>query len=167
MKKLFFILSISMIMASCAVTHVEDDRVAYREYSVRNTEPTQSPIVVAPLLAELEILTEQSISQTVVYEDFTVRSSNIKEIENYKKMAVYTVASKHNADTMVGALVNVDTTVYGKLSITVTGYPARYIKFRTMEEKDAWIMKMNKEDKASKEDKKQPAKVGGLLNILK
>lgn len=167
MKKLFVILSISMIMSSCAVTHVEDDRVAYREYSVRNTEPTQSPIVVAPLLAELEILTEQSISQTVVYEDFTVRSSNIKEIENYKKMAVYTVASKHNADTMVGALVNVDTTVYGKLSITVTGYPARYIKFRTMEEKDAWIMKMSKEDKASKEDKKQPAKAGGLLNILK
>ena len=167
MKKLFVVLSISMIMASCAVTHIEDDRIAYREYSTRNTEPAQSPIVVAPVLAELEILTEQSISQTVTYDDFTVRASNIKEIDNYKKRAVYTVASKYNADTMVGALVNVDTTVYGKLSITVTGYPARYIKFRTMEEKDAWIMKLNKEDNISKDNKKQSAKAGGLLNILK
>ena len=163
MKKLFFILPISMIMASCATTN----NVAYREYSARNTEPTQSPIVVAPLLAELEILTEQSVSNTIVYEDFIVQASNVQEIDNYKKLAVYTIASKYNADTMVGALVNVDTTVYGKLSITVTGYPARYIKFRTMEEKDVWITKMNKEDKTSNDDKKQPTKAGGLLNILK
>lgn len=167
MKKLFLILSVSLMVASCAVTHVEDDRVAYREFSVRNTEPTQSPIVVAPLLAELEILTEQCISQTIIYEDFTVRSSNIKEIESYKKKAIYTVASKYNADTMVGALVNIDTTLYGKLSITVTGYPARYIKFRTMEEKDAWIMNLGKEGEASKVDKKQSTKAGNLLNILK
>ena len=163
MKKLFFILPISMIMASCAATN----NVAYREYSARNTEPTQSPIVVAPLLAELEILTEQSVSNTIVYEDFIVQASNVQEIDNYKKLAVYTIARKYNADTMVGALVNVETTVNGKLSVTVTGYPARYIKFRTMEEKDVWITKMNKEDKTSNDDKKQPAKAGGLLNILK
>ena len=150
-------------MASCAATN----NVAYREYSARNTEPTQSPIVVAPLLAELEILTEQSVSNTIVYEDFIVQASNVQEIDNYKKLAVYTIARKYNADTMVGALVNVETTVNGKLSVTVTGYPARYIKFRTMEEKDVWITKMNKEDKTSNDDKKQPAKAGGLLNILK
>lgn len=162
MKKLFLILTVLLIAVSCAV----NDRIAYREYSTRNTEPAQS-VVVAPLLAELEIITKQSVSQTVVFEDFTVMSSNIKEIENYKKMAIYTVASKYNADTMVGALVNVDTTTHGKLSITVTGYPARYIKFRTMEEKDAWIVKLNKEDKALKDNKKQSAKAGDLLNILK
>lgn len=161
MKKFLLIASVALFFASCATTN---DLVIYREYSVRNTEPKQSPIIIAPLLAELQVLTDCSIRETINYDDFTVRSSNIREIENYKKMAIYTVAAKYNADTMVGALVNVDTTTKGKLTITVTGYPARYAKFRTMEEKDTWITNF---DKVGKKSEKQSIKVDGLVNVSK
>ncbi|MBR5807143.1 MAG: hypothetical protein IKY24_00840, partial [Alistipes sp.] len=118
----------------------------------------------APLLAELQVLTDSSVCETINYDNFTVKSSNLKEIENYKKMAIYTVATKYNADTMVGALANVDTTPEGKLTITVTGYPARYVKFRTMEEKDTWITNF---DKVGKKSEKQSIKVDGLVNVSK
>ena len=161
MKKLFIVFSVALFAVSCATS---GNLVAYREYSVRNTEPTQSPIVVAPLLAELQVMTEQSVCETIIYDDFVVKSSNLNEIETYKKLALYTVANKYNADTMVGALINVDTTVYGRLSINVKGYPARYVKFRTMEEKDTWVTELGK---GANEDRGQQPKAGGLLNMLK
>lgn len=133
------------VLAAAAVSCVPQ-RMTYRESSGRNIEPSQSA-VVTPMLADLELVSDTK--QTYVEKTgYYVNSYVIAQIDNYKNMALLNAAKQYDADTMVAAIINVDTDADGKLVITVTGYPARYINFRTMTEKDAWISRVNNCNKA-------------------
>ncbi len=136
MKKFTLLAAIVIMAASCA-----PQRTLYREASGRNIEPAQSG-VITPFIADLEMLsdTKQTYVETTDYE---VTMEVIRNIESFKKMALLNAAKKFNADTMVAALINVDTTDKGLLTITVTGYPAKYVNFRNMTEKDVWIQRVS------------------------
>lgn len=133
MKKfLFFTLVVAMCVMSCA-----PQRVIYKEAEVRNLEPAQNAVVV-PLVAELELISPNRISEVYAY-DVDVTTAMLGDIETYKRISLLNTAQKYGADTMVGALISVDTNKKGKLEVTVTGYPARYVNFRSMTKEDAWL----------------------------
>ena len=154
MKRLFLFFFVGFMLTSCNAPK----RVIYREASGRNIEPAQGA-VITPLVADLEIISQQSVRNTITF-DVVVKTDMLGEIENFKRMALLQTAHKYNADTMVAALMNVDTNQNGNLEITVTGYPARYINFRPMTEKDQWITKFDGE---SRNIKKKEQKVSGGL----
>ena len=136
-KLLLLVVAVStVVLVSCT-----PQRIIYRESSGRNVEPTQGAVFTPALVADLHIMTDKSISNTIVFEDILVTTAILNDIDNYKKMALFKTIQKYNADIMVASLTNVDTNAYGQLEITVVGYPARYVNFRQIGSRDSVAMK--------------------------
>lgn len=143
MKKGFIFVAAAATLSACAVT---ETRMVYTEASGRNIEPTQKEVVISPLLADLEILTEERIKPYVQVFPYIITPSVIDNIENFKQTALLNAAQKYNADTMVATSILVETTDEGTLKITVSGYPARYKNFREFRPEDKWITDMDNQD---------------------
>ncbi len=139
MKKSFSFFAI--VTAMLLVVSCGPQRIIYRESSGRNIEPTQGAVFTPALVADLDIMTDKSISNVVVFEDILVTTALLNDIDNYKKMALFQTIQKHNADVMVASMINVNTSPNGLLEITVVGYPARYVNFRQISNKDSVAMK--------------------------
>lgn len=75
-------------------------------------------------------LSVRKIWETIVYDELIVTPDIEPQIPAYKALAIAQVTQNHNADFLLGATINVTTTDEGKLSVTVGGYPARYVNFR-------------------------------------
>ncbi len=132
-------------MTSCFAPKVQvTKKFHYREASGRNIEPTQNAVVV-PMVAHLEVMTEYSIEYVETFYEI-VTPELIDNIATYKKIALWNATKKYSADTMVAALINVETNANGNLVITVCGYPARYKNFRSMKPDDQWILDINSSD---------------------
>ena len=138
MKKLFFFFA---TITTIALTSCSPQRIIYRESSGRNIEPTQGAVFTPALVADLNILTDKSVSNVIVFKDVVVTTAILGEIENYKKMALFQTIQKYNADLMVASMINVDTTPQGHLECTVVGYPARYTNFRQINSADSTAVK--------------------------
>lgn len=161
MKKLFILCISTLLLASCAAPQ----QIIYREAEGRNIEPALNA-VVTPLVADLQLISEQSISELHTF-DVTVTTAILNDIDNYKNIALLRTAKRYNADTLVGAIVNVDTNKEGKLEVMVTGYPARFVNFRSMKEDDMWISKYYQE--RGVQPKVQPTQTNksNFANLLK
>jgi len=147
MKKTFILAAAATAaatMSACAV--VTETRMVYTEAAGRNIEPTQKEVVIAPMLADLEILTEERIKPYVQTFPYVITQSLIDNIENFKQTALLNAAQQYNADTMVAASILVETSDEGTLKITVSGYPARYRNFRKFRPEDRWITDMGNQD---------------------
>ncbi len=140
MKKFIILAAATATLSSCAVV---DTSMRYTEAMGRNIEPTQKQVVISPMLADLDILTEERISPYVQVFPYVITPSIIDNIENFKQTALLNAMQQYNADTMVAASIMVETTDEGLLKITVTGYPARYKNFRKFTPEDTWITNMN------------------------
>ena len=57
-----------------------------------------------------------------------------------KKIALSRAARANNADVLVGSTIDIVTN-NGRLEITVSGYPAHYVKFRKADNKDVELLK--------------------------
>ena len=62
----------------------------------------------------------------------------IANLDGWKKVALNQAAQKYQADAIIGALINVRTE-NNRLIISVTGWPVRYVNFRSATSDDAWI----------------------------
>lgn len=62
----------------------------------------------------------------------------IANLDGWKKVALNQAAQKYRADAIIGALINVRTE-NNRLVISVTGWPVRYVNFRSATSGDAWI----------------------------
>lgn len=67
---------------------------------------------------------------------------NLKYVDNFKRTALLNAAKKYNADVIVGAIIDVETTPQGKFQVSVSGYPARWINFRNATAADTWMVDM-------------------------
>ena len=111
-------------------------KVDYMESSSRYLEPTQS-IMTTPLIADLSVIGGQiSYTETEAFEDYEVTEALIELVPSFKAVALCHAARAHKADMIIGAMVDVITNDKGRLEITITGYPAKYVNFRnaTMED---------------------------------
>ena len=146
MKRLFIIIAATAIVASCAIqpmtppTTVATITYDYQESSVRILEPEQS-MLLSPVMADLEV-SDQKITHTEknAFADIKVTPDVIRNISEFKKIALSRAAKAHNADVLVGTIIDV-VTKNQRLEITVSGYPAYYRNFRNATVADTELIK--------------------------
>lgn len=148
MKRFFLTLAVvAASFTSCAVqTQTPSPNIEivetteYMESTARVLEPKQK-MLLTTLIADLKVA-EQKVyyTETEAFAKFKVTPALLKNISEFKKIAVSRAASAHKADVLVGTTIDV-VTKDGRLVITVSGYPAFYTKFRNVCEKDIVLLK--------------------------
>jgi uncharacterized lipoprotein NlpE involved in copper resistance len=101
-----------------------------------------APSFVKPLVAELLIKKgidgESSIRDQWNFTEEEVISLN-NDVDKLKNRAAFLSTQKHLCDVIVSPMFDVYV-ADGKATVTVSGYPAVYVNFRTMEDKDTtWL----------------------------
>ncbi len=140
MKRFFLTLSVAAAMfTGCATTTVVQT-TDYMESSARVLEPEQSMLLI-PLIADLQVSsTKVYYTETEAFADFEVTTALLQNITELKKIALSRAARAHKADVLVGSTIDV-ITKNQRLQITISGYPAYYVKFRNANEKDVELLK--------------------------
>lgn len=157
MKKLFFLLSGALFLASCVTTtssimpdYVYQETVkAYSEASARNLEPIVTAVAM-PLVVDIKVVGSRiEYTETEAFANITVTDA-IKEygdkfategIAAFKRIALAKAAKAHNVDVIVGATFEVTTTADNHFCIKVCGYPAVYSNFRNASKNDAELLR--------------------------
>lgn len=140
-KKLFLVIALAVGTMTIASAQKTEIKVDYMESTARYLEPTQS-IMTTPLIADLTVVGGQiSYTETEAFKNYEVTEALIELVPSFKKIALCHAARAHKADMIIGAMVDVITNDRGKLEITITGYPARYVNFRNATEDDMDLVK--------------------------
>lgn len=129
MKKVLFVAIVAAILSSCGATAPKP--VAKLVSSATHRQMTISGLYVTPLVADLEVSPEKIFffyipSKTVVAGGYdNVVDTAVREA----------LTSNGNADMLVALETQVKYNAQGEPeSITVTGYPAKYVNFRSVED---------------------------------
>lgn len=148
LKKLFLLFLVCLTGSGFAQQRTE--RVDYQESTARNLDPEHF-MLLTPLIADLEVSeTKITYTEKSAFLDFPVTTAMIKEIPEFKKIALSRAARSCNADVMVGTTIDVITNDRGLLEITVTGYPAHYRRFRNVALEDIELIRQTR--RADKSD---------------
>lgn len=135
MKKIVFLLA-ALIAAAGASAQQRTDKVEYQESSARNLEPEQA-VMITPMIADMEVISDKIYyTETEAFRNYAVTSAIVSFIPEFKKVALSRAARAYKADAIVGATVDVITNAQGKLEITISGYPAKYTRFRNATTED-------------------------------
>ena len=140
MKKLSTILAVAILATSCAMQQTPPNvERAYYESSVRILEPEQS-MLLSPVMADLEVSNSKvTHTEKAAFAEIRITDAVIANMAEFKKIALSRAAKAHNADVLVGTIIDV-ATVNKRLEITVSGYPAYYRNFRTATKADAELV---------------------------
>ncbi len=141
MKKVLVILG--SIAALMLPTGCYDVSTIVRDTQVKMVD-MDAPSYVKPLVAELLVKKgvngESSIRDEWQFSQEDVISMN-GDVEKLKKRAAFLSAQKHLCDVIVTPMFDVYVTD-DRASVTVQGYPADYVNFRTMDDKDTTWLKV-------------------------
>ena len=141
MKKLCFsFVVLAMTLASCSTSQFYvTELIDYMESSARVLE-AEHTLLSTPLIADVEVSDKKiTYTEKEMFANLEVNNKCIDEMPELKKIALSRAAQAHNADILVGTTIDV-VTKDDRLEITVTGYPARYVKFRKVSEQDIKVM---------------------------
>ncbi len=150
MKKLFFAaIAMVLALASCsstvpavttAVTTSVTKSLEHMESSARVLEADHN-MLLTPVIADLEVSDKKiSYTEKEMFANYEVTHSLLSNLPELKKIALSRAARENNADVLLGATIDIVTN-NGRLEITVSGYPAHYVKFRKAENKDVELLK--------------------------
>ncbi len=118
------------------------ESIIYNESKGRTIEPMHN-VMIIPLVANLELLSQTRIEYTETFEGIVTRST-VNNVDSYKRAALVNATKKYNADAMVATLTNVTTREDGNaLIVTITGFPVKYTNFRNMTKEDTWLLQVN------------------------
>ncbi len=135
-----FIITLAIASISLVAFAQRDARVIYQESSTRNLEPDHY-MMTAPIIADV-VVSPNKITYTEkdAYKLFPVTQGNAEQLKammpDLKKIALSKAAKLHDADLLVGTIIDVITNDEGLLEITVSGYPAKYTNFRNATKAD-------------------------------
>lgn len=140
MKRFFLTLAVATAMfTGCATTQVVQT-TDYMESSARVLEAEQA-MLLTPIIADLKVSeTKVYYTETEAFTNFEVTPALLQNITELKKIALSRAARAHKADVLVGSTIDV-ITKNKRLEITVSGYPAYYVKFRNVSDKDVEMQK--------------------------
>lgn len=116
----------------------------FEQSQSRIIEPKQD-VFIKPLVAEIQILNEQIRQDYGPYEYAinSVENLSFEQLENFKTRSLYKAARESQADIIVAATFNARSDEKGKkVIIEVSGFPGKYINFRTAKKEDGdyeWI----------------------------
>lgn len=139
MKKV--IVTLSMMVALLITVGCYSVSTVVRDTQVKMVD-MNAPSYVKPLVAELLVKKgidgESSIRDEWKFSEEDVISLN-NDVEKLKNRAAFLSTQKHLCDVIVSPMFDVYI-ADGKATVTVNGYPAVYVNFRTMEDKDTtWL----------------------------
>ncbi len=143
MKKTYLFVSI-FVCVLIGKTYCQNTRINYHSTESRDFEPRQG-VIITPLLADLKVITQTSVCDSV---DFPILIASIAPgqmeswVSEYKKQAMSLILKKYKADAIIASLTDVNTTPEGRMRITISGYPARYINFRNATSTDTWMVSL-------------------------
>lgn len=103
-----------------------------KKNTVKESDVQGPTVIQKPVVADLEV------KETKVTGTYSDRSK--KTMKFVKEMALYDALQKANADVLIEARY-VTVKKFGRIEVTVTGYPATYKNFRAMELKDTLFVK--------------------------
>ena len=137
MKKFITIFLVAITVASCFPTY--DPPTIPSRSRLRNTATytgvAVQPPVVPPLIADLDVAKEK-----IRHNEFPSEALLRTEFENILNTAIKNALEIYgNADVLIGLEYQVKTNDDGVIeTVTVTGYPAKYVNFRHPEE-TVWL----------------------------
>ena len=139
-KAMFSFVVLAMTLASCSTSQFYvTELIDYMESSARVLE-AEHTLLSTPLIADVEVSDKKiTYTEKEMFANLEVNNKRIDEMPELKKIALSRAAQAHNADILVGTTIDV-VTKDDRLEITVTGYPARYVKFRNVSEQDIKVM---------------------------
>ena len=141
MKKVFLaVIAIATTLVSCSTVSTTID---YMESSARILEPEHN-MILTPLIADLDIVGEKiSYTEKEMFAGLEVSYELLQNLPELKKIALSRAAKAHNADIIVAPSIDI-VTKNNRLEVTVTGFPAKYAKFRNANEQDVnMVSKLN------------------------
>lgn len=142
-----FLLTVAVVIGSAAIASAQkvdriETTVDYMESSARYMEPSQN-IMTTPMIADLEVIGGSvSYTETEAFKNYEVTEELVQLVPGFKRIALSRAARAHNADIIIGAMVDVITNGNGRLEITITGYPARYTNFRNATSDEIELVRM-------------------------
>lgn len=146
MKRLLLLIVLSVTMTLGSYGQQRYKHVV-RQNQAKLLEPMQGA-VIHPVVAELKMLTTERVSFK-----YSFNVENISNVMPYLtdfKISALTAAlnqEQYMADVMIGALFQIQSTPDGTaLEITVTGFPAKYQKFRNATPEDTWMIGIIRDD---------------------
>lgn len=118
---------------------VQTKTIEYMESSARVLEADHK-MLVTPVIADLEVSnTKIQYTEREMFANLEVTHALLSNISELKKIALSRAARAHKADVLLGATIDV-VTKDGRLEITVSGYPAHYVKFRKAVNSDVELL---------------------------
>ena len=98
-------------------------------------------MLLTPLIADLEVSVNKITHVEIdAFASIPVTTDVIKNMSEFKKIALSRAARACKADVLVGTTIDVITNSKGFIEITVTGYPAYYRNFRIADTTDLKIV---------------------------
>lgn len=148
MKKLFlfFFTFAASVACSSAQTYVD-----YQSAQSRILDIVTSGYVMPQVVELMMIKTPNSnedfrMVDSIFYTNAQVKAMNRDEA-NIRANASFHFCEKYQADVIVGALYDIHTTAnHDGYMVKVIGYPARFHKFRKVEESDKWWINIHVQD---------------------
>ena len=129
---------VATLFAGCSTQIVQT--TDYMESQARVLEAEQS-MLVTPIIADLKVSdTQIHYTETNAFANFEVTPALLQNITEFKEIALSHAARAYNADVLVGTTIDI-VTKNKRLEITVSGYPAHYVKFRNANDKDVELQK--------------------------
>ena len=120
------LLGCALLMSSCSITH----RTA-------TTVNVGSKITQYPLVADLEVM--EKAEATISWNCFTLdRPRTVREA---KGNVISQILSVKDADILLEPQTVVTTKMFGRTTVTVKGYPAKFKNFRNATDKDIEAIK--------------------------
>lgn len=130
------ILLFTLFVAVSLSAFAQKDRLQYQESSARSLEPVHA-VMITPLVADMELLGDRiSYTESEAFAGYVITPNVVQDISTLKNIALSRAARHHNADAIVAATVDVVTNNDGKLEITISGYPVKYVNFRNAKLED-------------------------------
>lgn len=127
MKKLLLFALATLLSMS---VFAQKDRLQYQESSARSLEPAHS-VMITPFVADMQLLGDRiSYTESEAFAGYAITPAIVEFIPTFKNIALSRAARHHKADAIVAATVDVITNNDGRIEITISGYPVKYINFR-------------------------------------
>lgn len=123
---------------------------AFAQKNVHNITQAQArliesefSVITAPVIGELGEISPNKIIDSLEFYIGNYKDARdvVANLEDYKRYTIAHYCTKSGFDLIVNPLFQVSTNAEGdRLKVVVTGFPAKYKKFRPATENDKWML---------------------------
>lgn len=140
MKKLFF----TLLLVLLAFVSFAQKNVHHITQAQARLIESEFSVMTAPVIGELGDISPNKIIDSVEFYIGNFKDANseiVPYLEDYKRYTIAHYCTKSGYDLIINPLFQVSTNATGdKMKVIVTGFPAKYKKFRPATKDDSWML---------------------------